>query len=300
MEALIQAGAFDWTGLSRARMFAGLEFAMSRAESIRADRASGQINMFDLMGAGDEAVSETNDEDIPEVPLWPNSQMLAYEKFLLGFYITGNPLDDFAWEAETFATVKPEEVAKCAEKDDVRCAGIITQWRKFFNRKGQPMASFRLEGLQGSVDTVLFGDAAQKYADQLQDELPVMVAGSVKFRNDEAQIAVEEVCALEKAPDLYAEKASVHLAEAQVNEKDLRKLRELLVDHTGVVPLHFCVTFPTGEKVFLDSDSEFKVHPDHRFKHAVEQLFGEDTVYVQPRREIYRFPRQQRSFGMVG
>ena len=300
MEALIQAGAFDWTGLSRARMFSGLEFAMSRADTIRADKASGQINMFDLMGAGGEAESETNDEDLPEVPLWPNSEMLAYEKFLLGFYITGHPLDDFSWEAETFATVKPEQVAECEEKSDVRCAGIITEWRKFFNRKGQPMASFRLEGLQGSVDTVLFGEAAQKYSDKLHDELPVIVAGSVKFRNEEAQIAIEEVCALEKAPDLYARKASVHLAEAQVNEADLRKLREMLVNHSGVVPLHFCVTFPTGEKVFLDSDSEFKVHPDHAFKHAVEHLFGEDTVYVQPRSDIYRHPRQPRSFGMAG
>jgi DNA polymerase-3 subunit alpha len=295
LEALIQAGAFDWTGINRARLFNGLEFAISRAETIRSDRASGQINMFDLMGesGGDEA--DCNDEDLPEVEMWPTSQMLAYEKFLLGFYITGHPLDDFYWEAEEFATTAPEKIGDLEAKTDVRVAGIITQWRKFFNRKGDPMASFRLEGLKGSVDTVLYKEATQRFADNLGDEMPVMVAGSVKFRNDEPQIVIEEICPLGQAADWYAEKASVHISEAQVNEKDLWALRGMVPKFSGPVPLYFCVTLTTGEKVFLDSDSEFNVHPDHRFKHAVEHLFGEDTVYVQPRSSIYRFPRPSRS-----
>ncbi|MEX2605774.1 MAG: DNA polymerase III subunit alpha [Kiritimatiellia bacterium] len=296
LESLIKAGAFDWTGLSRARLFEGIEFALQRAVSLRKDRDQGQTSLFDLMD-GEQNQGEVNDEDLPDVEPWPASEMLAYEKNLLGFYISGHPLEEFEWEIKQYSTHTFEELKEVESGTPVRLGGLITEWRKFFNKNGNEMATFRLEGLSGSLSMVMFKEAAQQFAKSLQDELPVMVAGEYGMREDNPQVVVQEVVILEQTPAWYAEKASVHLTEAQVGEDRLRELRERLISFRGTVPLHFCVTFPGGERVYLNSDSEFKVHPSHAFKQEVEHLFGEDCVFVKAKSDPYRFPPRKRQFG---
>ncbi|WFB36002.1 DNA polymerase III subunit alpha [Kiritimatiellota bacterium B12222] len=296
LEGLIKAGAFDWTGISRARLFAGIDFALQRAVSLRRDRAQGQTSLFDLM-AEEQNQGELNDEELPEVEPWPASQMLAYEKDLLGFYISGHPLEEFEWEIKTFITHSYDQFETLNDGDEFRIAGIITEWRKFFTKSGTEMATFSLEGLTGHIPTVMFSETVQQFALGLKNELPVMVAGEFSIRDNAPQMIAQEVVILEQVPAWYAEKASVHLTEAQVEETRLRELRSKLIHFTGTVPLHFCVSFPGGERVFLDSSSEFKVHPSHKFKMAVENLFGEETVFVKANPKACKLPPRKRSFG---
>ncbi|MGA0332729.1 MAG: OB-fold nucleic acid binding domain-containing protein, partial [Kiritimatiellia bacterium] len=240
---------------------------------------------------------ELNDEELPEIDPWPASEMLAYEKDLLGFYISGHPLEEFEWEIETFSTGHFEELDKLAEGDEFRLGGLITDWRKFFTKSGNEMATFTLEGLNGHIPVVLFKETVQQFAAGLHNELPVMVAGEFSLRDEAPQMIAQEVVVLGQVPGWYAEKATVHLTEAQVEGEKLRALREKLVAHRGGTPLHFCVSFPAGERVFLDSAAEFKIHPSHNFKRAVEDLFGEDTVFVKPLSKICKLPPRKRSFG---
>lgn len=296
LESLIKAGAFDWTNISRARLSNGIEFALQRAISLRRDREQGQGSLFDLM-EGEQNQGEMNDDELPDIEAWPASEMLAYEKDLLGFYISGHPLEEFEWEIKTFSTHNFSELNKIAEKEDFRIGGLITEWRKFFTKAGSEMATFRLEGLDGHIPVVLFKETVQQFAEKLRDELPVMVAGEFSLRDDAPQMIANEVVVLEEVPGWYAEKASIHLSEAQVEEGKLRELREKLLNFKGGVPLHFCVSFPGGERVFLDSAGDFKVHPSHRFKTSVEHLFGEDTVFVKSNPKACKLPPRKRSFG---
>ncbi|MDF3129665.1 DNA polymerase III subunit alpha [Kiritimatiellaeota bacterium B1221] len=296
LEGLIKAGAFDWTGISRARLFGGIDFALQRAVSLRKDREQGQTSLFDLM-AEETNQGELNDEELPEVDPWATSKMLAYEKDLLGFYISGHPLEEFEWEIETFSTHHFDNLSELNDKDEFRMGGLITEWRKFFTKTGNEMASFVLEGLNGHLPVVMFKETVQQFAEGLHNELPVMVAGEFSLRDDAPQMVISEITVLEKVPEWYAEKASVHLTDSQAEEKTLRDLREKLKAYSGNTPLHFCVSFPAGERVFMNSAPEFKVHPGHKFKSAVEDLFGEDTVFIKPIDKVCKLPPRQRSFG---
>ncbi len=298
LESLIKAGAFDWTDISRANLFEGIDFALQRAESLRRDREQGQTSLFDLMASeGDTQEGELSDEELPAVDLWPTSEMLAYEKDLLGFYISGHPLEEFEWELEVFSTHPTGSVEGLEEGTAVRMGGLITNFRRFFTKNEKEMATFELEGNSGSLPAVMFSESLQRCGTVLHDELPVMVGGEYGLREGSPQLVVQEICPLSRTPDWYAEMARIHLTEAQVKEEPLRTLRQELGDFSGSIPLHFCVTFPEGQRVFMRSDGEFNVHPSHRFYLAVEHLFGEDSVYVQPISDTYKYPPQKREFG---
>jgi DNA polymerase-3 subunit alpha len=296
LESLIKAGAFDWSGITRARLFGGMDFALQRSESQRNDRAQGQTSLFDLLDGGGKSQGELSDTELPEAEPWPISEMLAFEKDLLGFYISGHPLEEFEWEIQTYASHKLEELGGLAEGSSVRVAGLITEWRKFFTKSETEMATFKLEGLTGGVQTAMYQETVQQYATGLHDNLPVMIAADVKPRDGETRLVVQEICALSAVPSWYAERVSLHLTEAQVREETLHELRELVKQHSGQTPLHFCVMVPGGERVFLSSDGAFKVNPGHEFVHAVEHLIGEGTLFVQAKTDILRFPRKASRF----
>jgi DNA polymerase III alpha subunit len=158
------------------------------------------------------------------------------------------------------------------------------------------MATFQLEGMTGSIRMVMFPEALKQFGTGLQDEMPVMVGGEFKKRDDEPQLMVHEVTRLSDCPEWYADVVRVHMTEAQVSEEKLRALREKLGDFPGRIPLQFCVTFPEGQRVFLASDGEFNVHPSRAFVRMVEHLFGEGCVFVKPRAEVLRFEPPKREF----
>jgi DNA polymerase-3 subunit alpha len=244
-----------------------------------------------------ETEGEVHDSELPDVDMWPTSEMLAYEKDLLGFYISGHPLEEFEWELKVYATHPTGPVEGLEEGTAVRMGGLVTNWRRFFTKNEKEMATFDLEGNSGSLPAVMFSESLQRCGTVLHDELPVMVAGEYGLRDGSPQLVVQEVCPLSRTPDWYADMARVHLTEAQVEEGRLRELRQELDEFRGETPLHFCVTFPEGQRVFLQSDGEFNVHPSHSFIQRVEHLFGEDCVYVQPREDVYKTPPPKREFG---
>ena len=92
LESLVKCGAFDWTGLDRARLFSEIEASLAAAASSQKDKASGQVSLFDAFESAPPARSK---KSAAEVPPWSKAETLAYEKELLGFYVTGHPLDEY-------------------------------------------------------------------------------------------------------------------------------------------------------------------------------------------------------------
>ena len=163
LESLVTCGAFDFTKIPRGRLFAGAEWAMKRAASDQKERERGQATLFDLF-AEEGAVSVSGDDELPEAQSWNEHQMLQGEKELLGFYISGHPLTRYEWSLNHFALNRVSEGAAIDAGTETRMGGLITQYKKIFTKKEppRPMASFRLEGLAGAIDTILFPDTYEK------------------------------------------------------------------------------------------------------------------------------------------
>jgi DNA polymerase-3 subunit alpha len=280
IESLVKCGAFDFTGMSRGRVFNGVDFAMSRAASAQRDRQQGQTTLFGMMAGGDDAKS--GDNELPDAPPWSNREMLAHEKALLGFYISGHPLKEHEWALKHFSLARPEGVSELGSGAETRTGGLISQYRKTITKKSQrPMGIFRLEGLEGSVNVIVFPDTFEEYGSLLEEEKPVMVCGEVDVRDQEAQIKASEIYPLEDAHKLFCKHVSIHVSAIHTAEKDLEKIRDVIRRHPGSVQAVICLQFPSGEKVFVDTGNSFEVNPSAALEHELDHVLGEGSVFVE-------------------
>jgi DNA polymerase III subunit alpha len=305
LESLIKCGAFDFTGIHRARLFAGIDTALARSAEAARDRASGQTSMFDMLGATEEQQS-VGDDQLPDVALWPENEMLAAEKELIGFYVSGHPLAEHEWTLKTFALQRLgkldeyEERLKSGEKDIyVRLGGLISQYRKVFTKKDppRPYARFVIEGLDGAINAVVWPDDFQTLENILEDGNAIMAGAKIAldFR-DSLEVQISEIIPLADAGLRYAQKVSIHLTEASATPEHLSAIREIVNRNPGLTPLSICVILGGGEKVFIRAHRDLFVEAAQQLGHELEQLLGEDCVYIESRQDPLLRPPSRRKW----
>lgn len=299
LEALTKAGCFDWTGMNRRMMHDNVEFCMSRASSVMEDRQKGQFSLFDNLGG--EGDTELKDDDIPALDPWPVEEMLKYEKELLGFYISGHPLDNFQWEAETFAT-QPfdlEHLAKLEDRAKIRIAGLVTDFRKLFTKRTQEaMGAFRLEGLDSSIDAVIFPGAFRTFGFHLEEDLPVIV-GAELSKEEELKLMINEVYPLKDAGKHYVEDVTLHIKDNKVTEKNIKEIKQICMAHAGDINLKIALKYPSAA-VTMKPEARFNVKPNQTFIDRMENVIGNGGVSVKLIKQIFKKPPEPRTFGKKG
>ncbi len=279
IESLIRCGAYDFTKLPRSRLFNAVEQAMGRAASALRDRKAGQFSLFDQL---EDPATTANDQDLPDAEPWPQSQELAGEKELLGFYISGHPLAAFKNELTRYSLATLSAVNEMAEGTTTRIGGLVTLFTKRFTReKQEAMGVFRLETLEGSIEAVAFPQTFTQYAVHLRDEAPVLVCAEVKVKEDVRRLVVNEIYPLDEAHKYFAQKVSLHIPAAQATEENLRSARQILRAHPGDIAVVVCVIMPTGEKIFIQAEHTFKVTARGALVHDLEHVLGEGSVYIE-------------------
>ncbi len=189
VEGLIKAGAFDFLGVGRARLVAGLEECMKVAQGRARERARGQRSLFDLLGVAGSA-AETGGEvavppdALPDVPEFSSRERLGLEKEVLGLYISGHPLESHAEDLR----LRTHGIVSLQDRfDGDRCTvgGIVAGIRRTSTRKGEPMGFLQLEDLTGQTEVVLF---PKLYADLdkslVETDRLVLVRGKVSWRGE--------------------------------------------------------------------------------------------------------------------
>ena len=280
LENLIKCGAFDFTGLWRARLIKGIDDAMGRAASAQRDRLSGQTSLFDMLGPQ----ATPSDEELPPGEKWSESEMLSAERELLGFYISGHPLSHFEWTLKKFNLVDPTKIHEMEAGTVTRVGGLVSQYQKRFTKKDQkPMAVFRLEFLEGSIDAVAFPSTFEDFGVYLQDEAPVMVCGELSKDQgqDQMKLKASEIYPLKDVHKYFTHRVSIHIPASELEEPKLWKIKEILGQYPGETPVTLCLQFPTGEKVFIDTHTAFKVSASADLVKEIERELGEESVYVE-------------------
>jgi len=308
LESLIKCGAFDFTNIHRARLFNGMETALARAAEEQKDRASGQCSMFDMMGGAEEKT--VGDEELSDVAPWPENELLAAEKELIGFYISGHPLAVHEWTLKTFAQQRlgklDEQVERLqkGEKDIyVRLGGMVDQYRKVFTKKDppRPYARFVIDGLDGAINAVIWPDDFQTLEKFLDDGKAIMVGAklALDFR-DSPEVQVSEIIPLVEAGMRYTKKVSIRLTEAAVTQKHLKDVQSVIACNPGITPVSICVLLDSGEKVFIKTHRDSYVEATQHLGYELEQLLGEDCVYIESRQQPLLKPPQKRRWQKKG
>lgn len=180
---------------------------------------------------------------------------------------------------------------------------MVVEVRKLYTKKDQkPMAAFRIEGLEGSVSAIMFVPAFAEYGHLVKEDATAMFGGvwEQKRDSDELQFQVLEIFPFESVASQFCDRVSLHLPEIGVNEKMVATLKETIAEFRGNTPLHLCIEFVDGPKVFIHSAHEYKVRPCAGLEQKIEQILGEGLVYIAAKPDPLRNPPKERKWGKRG
>jgi DNA polymerase-3 subunit alpha len=280
MESLIKAGAFDRLGGNRAQMLAGLQTAMEHGADIQTDRLNGQMRFF-----GQEPSPDYSQDHIrlPYADPWPEQMLLMYEKEVLGFYVTSNPLSHCAETINIFSNINTAQIAETNQEQEVTIGGMITKIRynvtKTGKNVGSKMAVFTLLDLQGQVEVVLFPNTLNQYAKLLANDKIVFVKGRLDFRREKPNVIASELVAYDEATDKLAGKVRINLDAANVTKEKVAEIKSICLHHRGRSPVYVAIRTDKG-RVYAAADRQLSVTPDPEFCRKIRHLIGPENLQL--------------------
>ncbi|HLZ53496.1 MAG TPA: DNA polymerase III subunit alpha, partial [Verrucomicrobiae bacterium] len=299
LEALIKSGACDCFGQTRATLFAQIERTLARAASILSDKQKGQSSLFGAL----EEKAPPMPEAISNLTEWPQHELLANEKELLGFYVTGHPLTPFAPILEKYTLTNTAKLAELSNRSLTRIGGLIAAVQNGVSKKsGKPYSMVTLEDLEGSVQVLCMNENYEKYRELLKPNLAILVVGEVNTGDERPKIFPQEIMPLADAPKKFTKQVHLRLHTAHLKTEHLEAVRELVAAHPGKCPLLLCFMQPGGGVVFMDTNERFSVTPSLELQQAVDSRFGEETYYAKvdtspPERAPRRWERRNGNQG---
>ena len=298
LEALIKCGACDCFGQTRATMFSQIDRALARAAGIQSDKQKGQSSLFGTLEEKSAVPTEV-DKGLPE---WPQHELLAYEKELLGFYVTGHPLTPYVPLLKKYALANTSQLAELPNRSMTRIGGLIAAVQNGISKKsGKPYSMVTLEDLEGIVQILCMNENYDKFRSLLEVNKAVLVTGEVNTGDERPKIFPQDIMALEEAPKKFTKQVHLRLQSAHLQPAQLETVRELVVAHPGKCPLFLCFMQPAGQIYFMEANERYGVTPSLKLQHEADTQFGEGTYYAKvdttlPERQS-RWPRKTESNG---
>ena len=229
LESLVKCGAFDCFRKSRAQLFADLEHAISSAATLQRDRARGQGGLFDRLDSPARASR-------PSVEPWSRNEMLAYERELLGFYLTGHPLEAFAGHFESSKITSIAAAQQAGEPSTVRLAGIVCSVEKKFTKKdGRPFAVIMLEDFTGQIELTAWDDVYTQHQRLLDPGAVLAISARLTPRDDGVRAIASKLSTLK--PKASEKPVRLRLARTKLSERVLPEILEAVRRFPGKRPL---------------------------------------------------------------
>lgn len=278
IESLIKCGAFDAVGETRAQMMAGLDDHLESGQKRQRDREDGQISMFDDIA---EAIQPVYRPRTPALPEWEESQLLAYEKEVIGFYITGHPLVRYERQLRLYAIANTQSLREFQDGEKVSLGGMIFKTRLQTTRKGDRMAFVTLEDVQGQVDVIVFPEVYKEFGAVLETDQPVLVRGVVDWGDDNPKIIADRVVPLAEAAERLSPQVHISLPTLGLSRDTLGQLKSILQRAPGGSPVYLHLLFPEEREVILLSEERLQVTPSEALVQHIETLFGEEVVHFE-------------------
>ena len=271
-EALIKAGAFDSLGHNRGAVLAALDFGMREGARAADDRRSGQGALF---GAQEEESGDPGDGIDADKAL-PPSEVLALEHEVLGFYLTGHPLQERAGLFSLLSTTNARDLQSLPGGTEVTLAGLIVGLRETTTKAGKKMARFRLEDLTGGVQVTCFPRTWEEVRALLTDNALVVCRARLEERDAEETVQVglllEEVLDLTGALARFHGGLVIHLRPE--DQAKVRRLAELVERHRGESRLFLEVEGSDGRNRRVRADDQHGVRISPELASALEGLLG--------------------------
>jgi DNA polymerase-3 subunit alpha len=285
IESLIKAGAFDSFGLPRAHLLAQTDAALESGQRTQRDRNEGQGSFFDALLSPAAAPARREPAEI--VSEWPDDQRLAYEKEVLGFYISGHPLARYASVIDELGVTTSGDLATRGHGARVTLLGHVAALKETATKSGNRMAFVTLEDMTGTVEVTVFPEPFKAAAPYLRSREPLVVRGRVDDGDKGRVILAEDVRLLEQAlggaarPRAGGSEAGACRIRIVANGDPaprLAALRKICDAHPGGVPVFVHVVLAGQEVVVRSRGCSVDATP--ALTSEVEALLGPATLSI--------------------
>jgi len=274
MESMIIAGALDSIPGNRAQktniVVEMLEFGQ------KVQTSSQNKDLF----AAEGTKIDRKEPDMSNSDDWSITKRLAGEKEVLGFYVSGHPLDRFRSELAVFGTTDTEKLATVNDGREVRLGGIISAVKLMNDKRGNRMAFVTVEDFKGRVELIVFSDCYDKGKSYINEDEIIMFSGRVSTREEEApKIIVNNLFPLESLAERYKCQLVIRIDE-NITERKLSTIRNALEKNQGNTPVMIAARRNGDE--YLIKSKRFKIDPKNEFLVKLKDILGDSAVFLQP------------------
>lgn len=273
IESLIKAGALDSLNARRSQLFAVIDSAMETGSRASRDRLSGQAGLF-AAALGQE---EHPEPTLPNLPDWSETDKLSGEKEMLGFYITGHPLDAWNDKICELSSHHSDDLEGLKRGDEVVVCGMISALQRRRNKEGKPWAAFQLEDRFGTMEAMVFNTQYERLLNELAEDKAVMIrAQALPEEGSATKLSVQEIIPLHVARLNLASLISIRVRLSANGVEKAGELQELFQRKPGEAEVRLRIERPQDFSIILDVTT--RVRPDKEFRAEVERICGPESL----------------------
>lgn len=279
MESLVLAGALDSLEGNRAEQFSAIESAISHGLQKQQELEIGQSSLFDAMTDSEGAAA--TQPSLPKLEDWSEADKLAREKSVLGFYVSGHPLEPWRLDVEAMSSVKFGEFDPAIDGTVIRACGIISALRTKIDKRGRTMAFVTLEDFTGKADCLVFADAYERSMAHIAEDRPVVMTGKAEVSGDALRIVAEEVTEISHAIPSLVKSLIISISIISATKKQINDGIALLERHrgSGNSPCFFYVSDGNGQEWNLVSRT-LRIRVTHELVLELRSIFGASNVRI--------------------
>ncbi|MFH5822594.1 DNA polymerase III subunit alpha [Georgenia sp. AZ-5] len=275
IESLVKAGAFDTLGHTRRALVARHEEAVDAVVDVKRNEAVGQFDLFAALGGDDGGAGAGFSVEIPDLPEWDKKQKLAFERQMLGLYVSDHPLAGLEHVLQRAADT---QVASLLEDDarpdgsSVHIAGLVTSLQRKMTKNGNPWAIATVEDMTGSIEVLFFPQTFATVSTALAEDTIVTVRGRLNRRDDIPTIYAQEMT-LPDVSDAEDGPVSLTVAANRCTGPVVEQLRVVLANHPGSSEVRLRLTSP-GRATVMKLADNLRVAPSSALFGDLKALLG--------------------------
>jgi DNA polymerase III subunit alpha len=276
MEALIKCGAFDSTGARRSQMMAMLEDALDHGNRMQREKADSQLDLFADSGLGSAVPASI--PTLPDMEEWEDNLLLEMEKEVLGFYISGHPLDKHQKTIAKFANVNTITLQEMTDGKMIRMGGIIKVLKTHKTKKGDMMAFCAIEDRSASVEVVVFPNTYARFHPLLSQEQVVILEAEVQKKDNGIKLLAEKIVPVEQAGEEWNNGILIEVDAARFGPDTLEKLKPIVQRYPGDCSTCLKIQIQDTTDVLVKLGDDYTTCSDPDFFKEVEALLGRGSI----------------------
>ncbi len=268
IESLIKSGAFDFTLISRSQLFNSIGDALKEAEIKQKNLSIGQGFLFEV---------ETK-RDLSQVKEWSDSEMLNYEKEVLGFYMSRHPLARYEKLIKNIS-IPIKDLKNYNIDDEVIVSGIIFDLKSKLTNQGKENIHFFLEDLTGKLEVIVTDRVPKDKKELFNENVMIMIRGNLSFYDNNIYLFAKSAITLDEAYKL-CEFLHIRIREIGLEDIELNEIKNLLFKEKGNVKVIFHIITKNNKEFILNLSDDKKIKISEELIEKLESIIGENNAWI--------------------